>query len=274
MAWRNLFGNRDQKVTDSEQVAIDSIARELERSETPTGAISTLSAKVRKMINTVASRIRSVVGGSSDVAKAAVLAAAAGATQMPAHAGQDFQPNQNLGSNMQTTKKIDRDGGSPLILTGGVVQDGDKVGPSLQVRVESPDHASALGGSLRYTDGHAQLSGSGARTLLNNTVTVGGQLLLDRRDAQDIFGSNVGNGPLQGVQGTFRSVYTPGDGRTSLDLGASYKKTLDAILGNNTTLTSSQTTVDTGTSINTIQTDTTTTTQTRFDGKSVSDISL
>lgn len=84
----------------------------------------------------------------------------------------------------------------------------------------------------------------------------------------------MGNGPLQGVQGTFRSAYTPGDGRTSLDLGASYKKVLDTVLGNNTTVTSSQATVDAGTSIDTIQTDTTTTTQTRFDGKSVSDISL
>lgn len=59
------------------------------------------------MVDAVASRIRGVVGGSSDVAKAAVVAAAA--THVPAHAGQEFQPNQPLGNNLQTQIKIDTD---------------------------------------------------------------------------------------------------------------------------------------------------------------------
>lgn len=113
------------------------------------------------MIDAVASRIRSVVGGSSDVAKAAVLAAAAGATQMPAHAGQDFQPNQNIGNNFTTTQSIERDKGSPLIVTGGMVQDGDQFGGTFQLRTENADNSAGL--SLRATQDHAQLSASAAR---------------------------------------------------------------------------------------------------------------
>ena len=112
------------------------------------------------MIDTVASRIRSVVGGSSDVAKAAVLAAA-GTTQMPAHAGQDFQPNQNIGNNFTTTQSIERDKGSPLIVTGGMVQDGDQLGGTFQLRTENADNSAGL--SLRATQDHAQLSVSAAR---------------------------------------------------------------------------------------------------------------
>ena len=46
-----------------EAETLKSISQEIQRSEAPTWAIGKLSTKVRSMIDAVASRIRSVVGG-------------------------------------------------------------------------------------------------------------------------------------------------------------------------------------------------------------------